>query len=109
MCSALGSNARGECLSTGEALASALNSGQARVLPDGVANGRPVKRIPFSTRDTGVTGTYEIDPNSNLPVRITAELPGASGSQSEVVVEEYSLFEYLPATAENLAAMGVAP
>lgn len=89
------------CLSTGQALDAALASGEARVVGDGEVGGRPVKRITFTVSESGASGTYEVDASSMEPVRLTVK--AADGSQ---VVEQYQVFESLPATPENMALAG---
>ncbi|MEQ1730829.1 MAG: hypothetical protein ABL982_20865 [Vicinamibacterales bacterium] len=89
------------CLSTGEALEAALASREARVAGDGEVRGRPVKRIAFDVRDSGASGTYEVDATSMAPVRLTV-----TTSDGAVVVEQYEVFEYLADTPENRALAG---
>lgn len=112
ICSVLGGGAptATACVNTGRALSEALTSGEATVLGDGTVHGHQVKRVTFTAAESGISGIYEVDPNTLAPVRITMNIPkvptlkGVS-PQSETVIEDYSSFEHLPATPDNLSLL----
>ncbi len=105
ICSALSrrSSTANSCVGTGEAIRQALESGEARVLGDGVVEGREVTRIAFAAKNIDASGVYEVDRETMLPVRLTATMGGPP------TTEEYSIFEYLPATDDNLALLQGSP
>jgi hypothetical protein len=99
---------RSGCQTTGEALAEAIGSSDARVIGDEVVGGRPVRRIAFGNPATSISGTYTVDPDTLLPVRLTVSLPEQKSVTGEIVgparevTQDFLAFEYLPPTPENI-------